>query len=199
MSASPKLPFSLTREEFLAWCPDDGQRWQLMDGEPMAMAPARFGHAALQSEVSALLRNHLMDRRSPCVVLTAPGVVPHVRAGMNFRVPDLGVTCAPVPADATFVPAPLLLVEILSPGNERDSWANVWAYTTIPSVREILVLHTKEARAELLRRQPDGNWPANTLEVTEGELVLDSLGFAAPLAALYRTAGISGTGSASPP
>jgi Uma2 family endonuclease len=194
MWAGPKLPFNLTVEEFLRWCPGDGQRWQLVDGEPMAMVPARYGHAALQSEVSRAIGNHLADRRSPCVVLTTPGVVPHVRAGMNFRVPDLGVTCAPVAPEAVFVPAPVLLVEILSPGNERDSWSNVWAYTTIPSVQEILVLHTKEIRAELLRRQPDGIWPANTLQVTEGELILDSIGFAAPVAALYRTAGITGTG-----
>jgi Uma2 family endonuclease len=194
MSASPKLPFHLTREEFLAWCPGDGQRWQLFDGEPVAMAPARFGHSALQAEASRLLSNLLAARGSTCVVLTTPGVVPHVRAGVNFRVPDLGVTCTPVPPDAVFLPAPVLLVEILSPGNERDSWANVWAYTTIPSVREILILHTKEIRAELLRRQPDGNWPANTLQVTAGELVLDSLGFAAPVAALYRTSGISAAG-----
>lgn len=192
MSASPKLPFDLTVEEFLRWCPEDGQRWQLVDGEPVAMAPARFAHGALQSEISALLRNHLADRRSPCVVLTTPGVVPHIRAGKNFRVPDLGVTCTPVPPDAVFVPAPVLLIEILSPGNERDSWANVWAYTTIPSVQEILILHTREIRAELLRRQPDGIWPANTLQLTAGELALDSVGFAAPLAALYRTAGVSG-------
>ncbi|WP_137180597.1 Uma2 family endonuclease [Roseomonas sp. AR75] len=194
MSAASKLPFHLTREDFLAWCPDDGQRWQLIDGEPVAMAPARFGHNALLIELGALLRNHLAERGSPCVAIATPGVVPHVRAGVNFRVPDLGVTCTPVPTDSVFVPAPVLLVEILSPGNERDSWANVWAYTTIPSVREILVLHTKEIRAELLRRQPDGNWPANTLQVTEGEFALDSIGFAAPVAALYRTAGISGTG-----
>jgi Uma2 family endonuclease len=193
-SASPKLPFHLTREEFLAWCPEDGQRWQLLDGEPVARAPARFGHNALTIELASLLRNRLAERGSPCVVVATPGVVPHVRAGVDVHVPDLGVTCTPVPPDAVFLPAPVLLVEILSPGNERETWANVWAYTTIPSVREILTLHTKEIRAELLRRQPDGNWPANTLQVTEGELVLDSLGFAAPVAALYRTSGISAAG-----
>jgi hypothetical protein len=30
--------------------------------------------------------------------------------------------------------------------------------------------------------------------VTDGDLVLDSLGFAAPVAALYRTSGISAAG-----
>ena len=47
---------------------------------------------------------------------------------------------------------PVLLVEILSPSNRAETWTNVWAYTTIPSVREILVLHSLRIRAELLRR-----------------------------------------------
>jgi hypothetical protein len=54
-------------------------------------------------------------------------------------------------------------------------------------VREILVLHTVDMRAELLRRGPDGNWPASPVAVTEGELVLESIGFATPLHAFYRT------------
>lgn len=197
--AGPILPataqrLDLTVERFLDWCQDDGQRWQLIDGEPAAMPLCPIVHGLLHAEASARLANHLLARGSLGVAVAFPGVVPHVRAERNLRIADIGVTFAPAEPDAIAIPAPVLLVEILSPGNARDSWANVWAYTTIPSVQEILVLHTKEIRAELLRRQPDGIWPANTLEITEGELVLDSLGFAAPVAALYRTAGITGTG-----
>jgi hypothetical protein len=54
-------------------------------------------------------------------------------------------------------------------------------------VREILVLHSLAIRAEILRRGPDGNWPAEPESVTEGELRLDSLDYRAPIAALYRT------------
>jgi hypothetical protein len=28
---------------------------------------------------------------------------------------------------------PVLLIEILSPSNQAETWANVWAYATIPS------------------------------------------------------------------
>ena len=37
---------------------------------------------------------------------------------------------------------PVLLIEILSPSYQAETWANVWAYATIPSVQEILVLKT---------------------------------------------------------
>ncbi len=41
--------------------------------------------------------------------------------------------------------------------------------------------------ADLLRRLPDGNWPERPLTITDGDLVLESIGFSVPLAALYRT------------
>ncbi|MBY0332172.1 MAG: Uma2 family endonuclease [Acetobacteraceae bacterium] len=188
MSASLKLPAAMTVPEFLDWCPEDGQRWELVDGAPRAMAPAKLGHGAIQSEIAALLRNHLLDRGQACTVVTAPGVIPRVRAATNLRVPDLAVTCAPVsPTDATMA-EPVLIVEILSPSNGAETWANVWTYTTIPSVREILVVHQVAQRAELLRRDPRGDWPPEPLTLTEGELALDSIGFRVSLAALYRTA-----------
>ncbi len=177
----------MTVAEFLEWCPDDGQHWELVDGTPRAMAPAKVAHGQLQTEVGALLRNHLLDRGSACSVVTAPGVVPRVHANYNMRVPDLGVTCAPSSPNDTHLADPVLLVEILSPSNQADTWANVWAYATIPSVREILVMHSLTIRAEILRRGADGDWPAEPEIVTAGELRLDSLDYRAPIAALYRT------------
>jgi hypothetical protein len=49
---------------------------------------------------------------------------------------------------------PVLLIEILSPRNQAKTWTNVWAYTSIPSVREILILRGDRVAAELLRRPP---------------------------------------------
>ena len=84
------------------------------------------------------------------------------------------------------LPDPILLIEILSPGNASDTWDNVWSYTTIPSVREIVVVHSTRLFAELLRRQADGNWPAEPLEIgPDGALRLESIGFACPLIDVY--------------
>jgi Uma2 family endonuclease len=188
--ATVTLPLDLTIEAFLDWCPEDGQRWQLVDGEPVAMAPAGIPHGVLQARLARLLGNHLETVRPGCSVATAPGIVPSARASRNFRVPDLGVTCAPIAANDVRLPDPVLLVEILSRSNARDTRANVWAYTTIPSVQEILVLHAERRRAELLRRGEDGNWPAEPILVEDGVLRLESLGFEATIEEIYRTTGI---------
>src|SRR5690348_8681050 len=153
--------------EFMAWHPEDNRQWQLVDGEPQAMAPAGTTHGAIQSETAYLLTSHFADRGSPCRVITAPRIVPRVQASHNVRIPDLAVTCSPSRADASSLEDPVLVIEILSPSNQAETWSNVWTYTSIPSVQEILVIRTAEIRADLLRRHPDGTWPERPMELGE--------------------------------
>jgi Uma2 family endonuclease len=187
MVAALKIPVRMSVDEFLAWTPSDHQFWQLVDGEPQAMAPPNRTHGAIQGELISLIRNHLMERGSPCSVIDTPGIIPRVQSDTNIRVPDLAVTCSGYQAEETAITDPVLVVEILSPSNQAETWRNVWAYTTIPSVQEILIVRTAGIGAELLRRNPDGTWPERPLAIEQGELALDSIGFRAPLTALYRT------------
>ncbi len=187
MVGLPKIPERMSVEQFLAWNPPDGQLWQLVDGEPQAMAPANRTHGAIQNELGSLIRNHLAARSSPCSVVASPGVIPRVQANTNIRVPDLAVTCSGYQSEESALTDPVLLIEILSPSNQAETWANVWTYTTIPSVREILVMRTASIGAELLRRNPDGTWPERPESIVDGELLLDSIGFRVPLADIYRT------------
>jgi Uma2 family endonuclease len=195
MSAALKHPPArMTVAEFREWDSGDlsGKHWQLVDGEPVAMAPTSDNHGSIQSELAYLLIAHLRERGSPCRVVLAPGIIPRVGAAENWRIPDLGVTCAP-PKGLIEVPEPVLLVEILSPNNYRETRANVWTYTTLPSVEEILVVHSTRIEADLLRRGADGLWPAQPLLAGDGEtLTLASVGLTLPVRALYRTTSLVG-------
>lgn len=107
-------------------------------------------------------------------------------AHMNMRVPDLGVTCTADAPGQRALPDPVVLIEILSPSNATDTWDNVWAYTTVASVREIVVVHSMRIKAELLRRGGDGGWPAQPEQIgADGTLGLESINFACPLRAAY--------------
>lgn len=186
MAALAKLPEHMSVHDFLSWVPSDGRMWQLVDGEPQAMTPPNRTHGTLQGELGRLIGNHLQDKASPCSLVVTPGVLPNVQAAHNMRVPDLAVTCSEYDAEETGLTDPVLIVEILSPSNKKETWTNVWAYTTIPSVQEILVLWTTMVGADLLRRSPDGSWPREPEIVADGDLVLESIGFRTPLAGLYR-------------
>ncbi len=192
MAVLAKIPVRMTVDEFLKWDSDDGFRYELVDGEPRAMAPASTIHGFLQNELGSLIRNHLRDKAGGCEVVANPGVVPRLLSEHNVRIPDLAVTWSPLATGQATLPDPVLLIEILSPSNQAKIWTDVWAYTSILSVREILVLSADRIAAELLRRSPQGEWPERPIAITEGELVLESIGFRVALADLCARAGLGG-------
>ncbi len=192
MSALPKFTLSrMTVAEFVDWPGDGtGRKHQLIDGEPQAMAPASTTHGRIQATLTRLLGNHLVG--TGCRVVIEPGVAPRVRAEANMRVPDLAVTCAPDDPASYALIEPVVLIEILSPSNEAETRANLWAYTTIPSVREILLVRSTHIAAELIRREAEGNWPVNSQSIGEQDrLLLDSIGFGCPLAEVFAEPALS--------
>jgi Uma2 family endonuclease len=187
MSSALKPPAAMSVTELLAWDAPGAGRWQLVDGEPVVMALASRTHGALQSELAYVMAGHLIASAARCSVITAPGAIPRVRANKNFRIPDLAVTCTRYDTEEYDVANPVLIVEIFSPSNRAETWQNVWTFTTIPSLQEILVLSSTAIRAELLRRESDGTWPATSTVIEGGDLSLDNIGLVVPLAAVYRT------------
>jgi len=190
MSEFAKVPVYMGVQDFLVWDPGDHLRYELVDGEPRAMAPANTINALLQNELGRLIGNHLRDRATNYEVLAHLGVIPQLLSAHSMRIPDLGVTCSPITPAQPAMNEPLLLVEILSPSNQAKTWSNVWAYTTIASLQEILVLYTTRVSAKVLRRDQDGKWPDEPMERSAGDLELTSIGFCVPLLELYRRTGL---------
>jgi Uma2 family endonuclease len=173
--------------EFLDWPGDgSGRAFQLVDGEPHAMAPASITHGRIQATLVILLGNHLAGADARCDVVTAPGIIPRIRSSSNMRVPDLAVNCTPDEPGQRALPDPILIIEILSPSNEAETRANVWAYASIPSVREILLIRSTHIGAELFRRQDDGDWPdAPNMLQADDVLTLASVDLSLPLRSCY--------------
>jgi hypothetical protein len=68
---------------------------------------------------------------------------------------------------------------------------DVRAYTSIPSVAEILIPRSDRVSAELLRRDASGAWPEKPVAVSHGGVMLDSIGYSLDLAALYARTGLA--------
>lgn len=184
----------MTLAEFLVWDAPGPENWQLVDGEPTAMAPASAENGAIQMELGRLIGNHLVGRGSTCRVIGGPGVIPRVRANNNMRVPDLAVSCTPYELDGHALSEPVLVIEILSPSNKAETWSNVGAYTTVPRLREIAVFHSVKIGVELLRRGADGSWPEQPESIESGDMVFESIEFRFPLEAAYRTTRLNSRG-----
>lgn len=195
MSNAARLDPPMTVEEFQDWVPEpglEGWRWQLIDGTPVGMAPTSNAHGAIQSRTSTIIDVHL-QKLGRCIVITTPGVIPKKRSRINQLVPDLGVSCAGQPMTDNTIRDPILLVEILSPSNEGITRGNVYAYQTIPSVQEILVLDSRKVAGTLHRRDGQGEWPDDPDELdAQSTVELRCIGLKVALTAFYGSSGLVG-------
>lgn len=186
--AARKLPPLMTVADFHDWPGDGtGTRYELVDGVLRAMAPASDTHGTIQINIAVAVRLHLDATRPGCRVVGAPGIQARLRADWNHRIPEIGVTCAPNRSGAIMMPEPILLVEVLSPSNVQDTWSNIPLYASVPSVQEILVVHSTAVKCEVLRRAADQSWPDNPAVTAglDGTVRLASIDMILPLAQIY--------------
>jgi Uma2 family endonuclease len=182
------LPTDLTIEEFLEWSETTDERYELVDGEVVAMSPTSQTHGLIFAEIAGIIRDHLRKAGGRCRVVLEPGVKTRVRARHNYRIPELGVICKPPVAGTQMVAEPVLIVEVLSPSNRKATWTNIWAYATNPAVQEILVIESMKIKGWLLRRQADGSWPEDPEPIShDGRIVLNSIDLSILLTDAYAT------------
>ena len=177
----------MTVDEFLAW--DGGGhvgKLELVEGVVRAMAPASATHGVIQLNIGRAIANHLEKRASPCRAATEVPVIPPLGRRRNARAPDLAVTCSPDVNSPTF-DDPVLIVEIISPGNEHETWETIQALANLSSLQEILVVQSTRAETEVYRRDAGGAWPREPeVAVTGGSLNLASIDMMLTIAEIYR-------------
>lgn len=170
--APRSMPF-MTADEFLAWPGDGtGRTFQLVDGGIRPVSPASSTHGLIQSNLAYLLGAAQRAAALPILIMTEGAIIPGMYALTNVRVPDVVVTAAPNERGQQTVPDPILIIEIISPGNQDDTRDNIRAYATLPSVRAMAVLHSARLLAEVHYRGADGNWPANPELIGPGQRLI---------------------------
>jgi Uma2 family endonuclease len=137
-SAQPRM----TSGQFIDWAAQqpDGQRYELVAGEVVAMAPQRSGHALAAFHVARRLFEAVGAAGVPCTVY-ADGMAVEVDSATVYE-PDAMVRCgAPLPADAVRATDPLIVVEVLSPSSRsRDAGAKLADYFRLVSLRHYLIV-----------------------------------------------------------
>jgi Uma2 family endonuclease len=176
----------MTADQFMDW--DGGGhvgKLELVNGEVRAMSPASSAHSFIQANLAMLIGTHLKKKKLPCRVGTEAPVQPQLHANDNIRAPDLAVTCQP-PSKSKVFPAPVLIIEILSPSNRKETWESIHTMASISTLKEIAVVESEKMRVEVFRRGEDGAWPKDG-EVSEagGTVRLESLAAELPMSEIY--------------
>ncbi|MGE0699446.1 MAG: Uma2 family endonuclease [Hyphomicrobiaceae bacterium] len=177
----------MTVEEFFAWGGGGhAGKLELVDGVVRAMAPASATHALMQGNIVAAIHAHLRASGGRCRVAPEAPVRPALGHGINARVPDIAVTCAPPSTSRTF-DEPILIIEVMSPSNDDDTWESIRALAPLPTLREIVVVQSERIGIEVYRKGVDGGWPdgpEGTLDAA-GTFRLESIGLDLTVADVY--------------
>ena len=108
----------MTVDEFLAWGEEREGRWELQDGEVLAMPPERYVHIETKFEVAAALKGAIRRAGLPCHAVP-DGATVRIAARTAFK-PDALVYCGPrLPPATVEFPEPVIVVEVLSEGTAR--------------------------------------------------------------------------------
>jgi Uma2 family endonuclease len=155
MSAAERLRLSYL--DYLALEAGATQKHEYLRGEVWAMAGGTPEHGRLQASLIRELGNALAGK--PCVVMTSDVRV-RVDATDRTTYPDLFVVCGPrrvSAADANAIVNPILIVEVLSEGTEREDRGEKFAhYRRLDSLVEYVLVSQTRPLVEVFRRSPEG-------------------------------------------
>ena len=176
--------FPMKTAEQLAQLPDDGNRYELVEGILKMMSPAGGRHGRIAARIGTLLGAHVHERKLGVVFAAETGF----RIGENpdtVRAPDAAFVCqekmATVEDETGFLPfAPDLAVEVISPSDAFASveekafcWLDAGTQTVLIVEPESKSLHVYKSRSDIVVLQSGDEFDASDvvagwkLKVTE--------------------------------
>jgi Uma2 family endonuclease len=179
---APSLEPKLSIEDYLAGEDGAEQKHEYIDGTLYAMGGASRSHGLIVSNLVALLRPRV--RGSGCQVFASDMKVRLRLANQDvFYYPDLLLSCDNDDRETHYSTKPCAIIEVLSDSTERiDRREKLFAYTTLPSLQDYVLIAQDERRVWHHRRAVD--WTPEVL--SEGTFKLDCLGAELALPAIYE-------------
>ncbi|MFE8035515.1 Uma2 family endonuclease, partial [Thiohalocapsa marina] len=172
----------LSVEDYLAV--EDGAevRHEYIAGQVYALTGSSDRHGLITMNLAARL--HQLTRGGPCQLFANDMKVRLLIDGDDiFYYPDLLLACDPDDRATYYRRNPCLLVEVLSPSTARlDRREKYWAYKTLPSLREYLLISQDEPWVQCHRRAND--WQPEVL--TTGAVQLDCVDAAIDLDLIFE-------------
>ncbi len=177
MTAVPR-PWSI--QDFVAWEEAQPERYELADGMVRMMPEVTVGHSVISGNVYLAFRPQLQG--GPLIALTRG---PKVVSDRIAVYPDGLVFAKPLPATATTMEEPFVVVEVLSRATRGFDQTMKWqGYRHIPSLRHALFVDQEKVSVDVWSRDGTG-WHVETLESLDAVAELPAIGCRLALADVY--------------
>ena len=175
-----------THEEYFALEEKAEFRSEYESGEIVAMAGGSLNHSQITNNIARFVGNKVSE---DCSSLSSEVKV-YVKAIDKFYYPDVLVLCG----EPNFhnkktdtIINPILIVEVLSDSTEaKDRGEKFFAYQTLESLQEYVLVSQNRAVVERFVRQSDGSWNYLATIGLESSVKLESIDVELSLQEIYR-------------
>jgi Uma2 family endonuclease len=169
----------MTVPEFLAWAEtQENPRFELIDGQPVAMAPERSEHVRAKRHAADALDAAIRSAGVVCEAFV-DGLTVAIDESTGY-VPNALVNCGePVAGDSMTPSNPVIAV--LSPSTRHiDTTVKLAGYFRVPSLKHYLIVDVGRQHVVHYRKQADG---AVTVAIMiDGEVTFDPPGISVAVA-----------------
>jgi len=182
---APALSGTMDVDEFMAFVQTrpKGERWDLIEGVAVMMAPASYAHQRITYNLCNLLNSAFAARHLDLFAYFDAGVrSPGVR---NFQ-PQPDVAVVPGVAGYDLYSERFMLVgEVLSPSNTHEEIAlKLRRYREAPENLYALVIEPRQFLVEIYAKSR--NWELSTLRRADDPIDMPEFGLRCVVADLYR-------------
>ena len=171
-------------DEFLHWCLDQEDRYELVEGIPVKMMTgASTRHDRII--INLIMQLGQQFRGTKCHPATADiAVKTRIR---SVRRPDVTVTCDPPSKDTYDAATPKMVVEVLSPSNRGIAWQRkLEEYRNRDGLIYILIVESDAPAAILLTRLPGTReWTHTDIDGLDSTIDLPEIRCHLPMSELY--------------
>jgi Uma2 family endonuclease len=181
------IPAPLSIKAFRAWVESrpEKERWELIGGVPMMMAPPTRDHQRIASNLERLLNDALEARH--------PELCAYQRVGLNLAPivpdydpePDVAVISADERGDVRYSDRFFLAAEIVSASDRTTVASKCEIYKGHPNCRCVLVVQQDRVEVSVAAWSESG-WTERRLSNPGQELILAAFGLRCTLADLCR-------------
>jgi Uma2 family endonuclease len=175
-----------TPDEYLALEEKAEFRSEYENGEIVAMAGGSLNHIKITSNISRFIGNKASEN---CFALPNEMKV-QVKSLDKFYYPDVTVLCDEpqfFERKTDTITNPVLIVEVLSKSTEaRDRGEKFFAYQTLESLQEYVLVSQDKALVEQFIKQVDGSWKYLATIGLESVVKLESINIELTLNEIYR-------------
>ena len=171
-----------TLDEFFAWSEVQAERYELLGGRPLRLAPANNAHDDIVVNILTNLARQLCG--SDFRVFSGSGAIETYPG--QIRRPDAGVDCGRRNPDAYQAEAPRVVIEVLVPSSrDIDSLQKLGEYKSVTTLAHILFVEPNAPFVSLWSRGPDGAWSEERITDLDASVPLPAVGAALSMREIY--------------